>query len=63
MTAEEQVEQQAGLRRVILFATVVSGLVAAYLMHNGLPGESLRDTGPRCARRSHPARNPLCISI
>jgi hypothetical protein len=31
--AEEQVEQQAGLGRVILFATAVSGLVAAYLMY------------------------------
>jgi hypothetical protein len=37
--AEEQVEQQSGLRRVILFATVVSGLVAAYLMYRR--GESV----------------------
>jgi len=33
MTAEGQIEQQSTLRRVIFLATVVSDLVAAYLMY------------------------------
>jgi hypothetical protein len=39
MTAEGQVEQQVALKRIIFFATVVSGLVAAYLMYRR--GESV----------------------
>jgi hypothetical protein len=39
MTAEGQVEQQVALRRLIFLATVVSGLVAAYLMYRR--GESV----------------------
>jgi pimeloyl-ACP methyl ester carboxylesterase len=31
--------------------------------HNRVSGESLRDTGSWCARRSHPAREPLRISV
>jgi hypothetical protein len=39
MTAEGQVEQQVAVRRLIFFAMVVSGLVAAYLMYRR--GESV----------------------
>jgi hypothetical protein len=39
MTAEGQVEHQVALRRLLFFATVVSGLVAAYLMYRR--GESV----------------------
>jgi hypothetical protein len=39
MATERQVETQSFMRRVILFATVASGFVAAYLMYRR--GESL----------------------
>jgi hypothetical protein len=39
MAAEEQVESRSSLRKVVLYATVISGFVAAYLMYRR--GESL----------------------
>ena len=39
MGTEDQIESQGSLRKVILLATVVSGLVAAYLMYRR--GESV----------------------
>jgi hypothetical protein len=33
MTAEERVEAQSTLSKVILYATLISGFVAAYLMY------------------------------
>jgi hypothetical protein len=38
MATEEVVKTQSSMQKVILFATVVSGLVAAYLMYRrGVP--------------------------
>jgi hypothetical protein len=39
MTAEERLETQNSISKVILYATVISGFVAAYLMYRR--GESL----------------------
>jgi hypothetical protein len=39
MAKENRIESQSSMKRVILFATVVSGFVAAYLMYRR--GESL----------------------
>ncbi len=39
MAAEQHIESQSSMSKVILYATVVSGLVAAYLMYRR--GESL----------------------
>jgi hypothetical protein len=39
MTAEERVEAQSTLSKVILYATLISGFVAAYLMYRR--GESM----------------------
>jgi hypothetical protein len=39
MAKESRIESQSSMKRVILFATVVSGFVAAYLMYRR--GESL----------------------
>jgi hypothetical protein len=39
MAKENQVEKQSSMKRVILFATIASGFVAAYLMYRR--GESL----------------------
>jgi hypothetical protein len=39
MTAEERVESQSSMSKVILYATVISGFVAAYLMYRR--GESM----------------------
>ena len=47
MTAEGQIEQQSRLGRVIFLATVVSGLVAAYLMYRR--GESVISIARRTA--------------
>ena len=47
MTAEGQTEQQSRRKRVIFLATVVSGLVAAYLMYRR--GESVLSIARRTA--------------
>jgi hypothetical protein len=39
MAAEEQVEARSSLSKVVLYATVISGFVAAYLMYRR--GESM----------------------
>jgi hypothetical protein len=39
MAAEEQVEARSSLSKVVLYATVISGFVAAYLMYRR--GESI----------------------
>jgi hypothetical protein len=39
MAVEERVEAQSSMRKVILYVTVISGFVAAYLMYRR--GESL----------------------
>jgi hypothetical protein len=39
MAKEDRIESQGSMKKVILFATVVSGFVAAYLMYRR--GESL----------------------
>lgn len=39
MTAEQRIESQSSISKVVLYATVVSGFVAAYLMYRR--GESL----------------------
>ena len=39
MPAEEQVEARSSLSKVVLYATVISGFVAAYLMYRR--GESV----------------------
>jgi hypothetical protein len=39
MAVEERVEAQGSMRKVIFYATVISGFVAAYLMYRR--GESL----------------------
>ena len=39
MAAEEQLEAHSALSKVILYATVISGVVAAYLMYRR--GESM----------------------
>jgi hypothetical protein len=39
MAEENRIESQSSMKKVILFATVVSGFVAAYLMYRR--GESL----------------------
>ena len=47
--AEGQVEEQVALRRLIFLATVISGLVAAYLMYRR--GESVISIARRTAGR------------
>jgi hypothetical protein len=39
MAAEEQIEAHSSLSKVVLYATVISGFVAAYLMYRR--GESM----------------------
>jgi hypothetical protein len=39
MDAEESVETQNSLRKIVFFATIISGLVAAYMMYRR--GESI----------------------
>ena len=39
MGAEESIETQSSIRKVVFYATIVSGFVAAYLMYRR--GESL----------------------
>ena len=45
MAKENRVEKQSSMKRVILFATIASGFVAAYLMYRR--GESLGSIAKR----------------
>jgi hypothetical protein len=39
MSADKQVETRSNLNKIVLYGTVISGFVAAYLMYRG--GESI----------------------